>query len=95
MIVSVVTHGASDDANGFVVDGTQVWLRVSRLGPAFAFHASTDGAAWHLIRHFPLDVGPQASLGFLAQSPTGAGCTVTFDDIRVAPVRLSDLRSGA
>jgi regulation of enolase protein 1 (concanavalin A-like superfamily) len=94
MIVSVVTRGSSDDANGFEVNGNRVWLRISRLGPAFAFHASTDGRVWHLIRHFPLDAGEPASIGFLAQSPTGAGCTVTFEDIRFAQERLSDLRSG-
>jgi regulation of enolase protein 1 (concanavalin A-like superfamily) len=94
MIVSVVTRGSSDDANGFEVSGNRVWLRISRLGPAFAFHASTDGHVWHLVRHFPLDAGEPAAIGFLAQSPTGAGCAVTFEDIRFAPERLSDLRSG-
>lgn len=94
MIVSVVTHGASDDANGFVVDDNRVWLRVSRLGAAFAFHASTDGRLWQLIRHFPLDAGQPATAGFVAQSPTGTGCAVTFDDIHVAHARLRDLRSG-
>src|SRR6478672_5734600 len=34
MIVSVVTHGLSDDANGRVVAGDGVWLRVARMGGA-------------------------------------------------------------
>jgi uncharacterized protein len=55
MIVSVVTIGRSDDANGFTVDGSAVWLRISGLRGAYAFHASTDGQWWHLIRHFTLD----------------------------------------
>jgi regulation of enolase protein 1 (concanavalin A-like superfamily) len=94
MIVSVVTRGASDDANGFVVSGQEVWLRVARLGPAFAFHASTDGQVWRLVRHFALGDGVEPSVGFVAQSPTGEGCSVSFDEIRFEAGRLDDLRSG-
>jgi regulation of enolase protein 1 (concanavalin A-like superfamily) len=95
MIVSVVTRGVSDDANAFEVDGDQVWLRVARLGRAYAFHASTDGTAWRLVRHFALAPGgPPPRIGFEAQSPTGGGCTATFERIRFARERLGDLRSG-
>lgn len=94
MVVSVVTRGTSDDANGFVVDGNEVWLRIARMGAAFAFHASTDGSDWRLIRHFTLgDVDP--AVGFEAQSPTGEGCDVRFDDIRFEARRLVDLRDGS
>ena len=54
MIVSVVTRGLSDDANGRVVTGDGVWLRVARIGGACALHASDDGARWELVRHFAL-----------------------------------------
>jgi uncharacterized protein len=93
MVVSVVTDGVSDDANAFVVDGRQVWLRVSRLGRAFAFHASLDGARWELIRHFAL--GGEPAVGFEAQSPTGEGCVAVFDEIRFTTERLADLRDGS
>ncbi|MDL4814252.1 DUF1349 domain-containing protein [Actinomadura sp. OS1-43] len=43
MIVSVVTRGVSDDANAFTVEGGTVWLRISRIGRAYAYHASLDG----------------------------------------------------
>jgi regulation of enolase protein 1 (concanavalin A-like superfamily) len=92
-VVSVVTHGRSDDANAWAVDADQVWLRVSRLQPSFAFHASTDGRRWELVRHFALDGDPE--LGFLAQSPTGEGCEVTFDEISFSAERLADLRNGS
>ena len=95
MVVSVVTRGVSDDCNSFVVEGDQVWLRVARLGQAFAFHASTDGTFWHLVRHFALNAGETIAAGFSAQSPTGEACTATFDAIRYAPERLHDVRSGA
>ncbi len=94
MVVSVVTRGVSDDANGFVVDGTRVWLRASRRGQAWAFHASLDGRRWELIRHFSLGGGAATNVGFLAQSPTGPGCTVTFGEIHFVPERLRELRNG-
>lgn len=94
MVVSVVTHGKSDDANGFLVPSHEAWLRVSRLGPAFAFHASLDGKRWELIRHFPLQVGVAVSCGFLAQAPVGAGCTASFEDIRFSSQRLAEIRTG-
>jgi regulation of enolase protein 1 (concanavalin A-like superfamily) len=94
LVVSVVTRGVSDDANSFPVDGRQVWLRISRLGTSHAFHASTDGARWQFIRHFALEPAAGLSAGFLAQSPTGSGCTATFDSVRFRPEPLADLRSG-
>jgi uncharacterized protein len=94
MIVSVVTQGFSDDSNAYVVAGNQTFLRVSRMGRAFGFHASQDGATWHMIRHFTLEPAPQLAAGFVAQSPTGAGCTATFAQIVYSPERLADLRSG-
>jgi uncharacterized protein len=95
MVVSVVTRGVSDDCNSFVVDGPSVWLRIARIGAAFAFHASTDGGRWSLVRHFALDGDGEPSVGFLAQSPTGEGCAVAFEWISYRAERLGDLRSGA
>ena len=94
MVVSVVTRDVSDDCNSFDVDGESVWLRVARLGPAFAFHASTDGSSWSFVRHFALEADAEPSVGFAAQSPKGEGCAVTFEQIAFEPVRLGDLRSG-
>jgi regulation of enolase protein 1 (concanavalin A-like superfamily) len=92
-VVSVVTRGVSDDCNSFAVDGNSVRLRIAKIGPAFAFHASTSSERWELIRHLSLGaIDPE--VGFEAQSPTGDGCTATFDDLRFEPRRLADLRSG-
>jgi hypothetical protein len=96
MIVSVVTRGVSDDANAFVVDGRTVYLRVSRIDHAFAYHASLDGKTWRMIRFFTIDGTSRSdAIGFEAQSPTGDGCVVTFDDIRFTRERLGDLRDGS
>ena len=94
MVVTVVTRGISDDANGFIVDGNVVWLRVARRAGAYAFHASTDGARWHFVRHFSLgEARPQ--VGFEVQSPTGAGVTATFTEIAYTATTLADLRDGS
>jgi uncharacterized protein len=95
MVVSVVTRGTSDDANGFVVEGSDVWLRIARMGQAFAFHASIDGREWSLIRHFTLGEDVEPAVGLEAQSPTGDGCEVRFDEIRFEQRSLLDLRDGS
>jgi regulation of enolase protein 1 (concanavalin A-like superfamily) len=96
MVVSVVTRDVSDDANAFVVPDGSVWLRVSRLDHVYAFHASTDGRTWCLIRVFTLgELLDGHTIGFEAQSPTGDGCVATFDHIRFISERLGDLRDGS
>jgi uncharacterized protein len=95
MVVSVVTRGRSDDANAFLVDGSTVWLRVSLLPRAYAFHASTDGRRWEFVRYFRLGTRGRPRLGLSAQSPVGAGCTVRFEHVRLGPGVVDDLRSGA
>ena len=87
MVVSVVTREFSDDANAFVVPDRSVWLRVSRVDRVYAYHASTDATTWQLVRVFSLGGGvADHQIGFEVQSPTGDGCTVTFDDIRFTRV---------
>jgi hypothetical protein len=51
---------------------------------------------WNFVRHFHLDPGPDHVMrtGFVAQSPTGEGCRVTFSQLRYLPEALDDLRGG-
>jgi uncharacterized protein len=96
MVVSVVCRGVSDDANSFTVDGRSVWLRVSRVDQAVAFHASVDGRRWEMVRYFALDgATDSASVGFEAQSPTGNGCAVRSDEIDFAVGAPNGLRDGS
>jgi len=95
MVVSVVTRGVSDDANGFLVAGDEVWLRIARMGSAFAFHASRHGSDWSLVRHFALGNDVEVAIGFEAQSPTGDGCEVRFDEVGFEQRTLGDLRDGS
>ena len=100
MAVTVVTRGTSDDANAFEAGDDGLWLRITRTGPAWAFHASADGARWLMLRYFSLgssggrEPAEQVKVGFLAQSPTGAGCTAAFEHIAFRPGAPADLRDG-
>lgn len=94
MVVSVVTRQLSDDANGCVVQGNEVWLRIARIGRTLAFHSSLDGQVFSFARAFNLGVTP-VRIGFLAQSPTGEGCVVEFSEVAFSDRRLEDLRDGS
>ncbi|MFC8129324.1 DUF1349 domain-containing protein [Streptomyces sp. NPDC057302] len=97
-VCTVVTRGRSDDSNAFVVDGSSVWLRISRTGSAFAFHASQDGKHWTFVRIFSLgeeETAGAALVGFMAQSPVGEGCVVTYEDIEFRPNWPRGLRDGS
>lgn len=97
-VVTVVTRGDSDDANAFELSENTVWLRISRTESTFAFHASTDGKWWRLVRYFALSRRSRdepVRVGFLAQSPTGDGCTVTYDQIEFRPEAPTDMRDGS
>ncbi len=94
MIVSVVTNGVSDDCNSVPLARNDIYLRVTRLGEAFAFHYSEDGTYWHLVRHFALHQATNLRAGFSSQSPTGSGCRAAFDAIQYRPEPVKNLRSG-
>jgi regulation of enolase protein 1 (concanavalin A-like superfamily) len=93
--VTVVTHGTSDDCNSFTTSGGPLWLRLTRSGRAWAFHASRDGAWWQLLRYFTLGEASGARVGFLAQSPSGPACTAVFDSITYNSGAPADLRNGS
>jgi uncharacterized protein len=93
--VTVVTHGTSDDSNSFATAGGPLWLRVTRSGRAWAFHASEDARYWQLVRYFSLGETSGARVGLLAQSPLGPGCTAVFDSIGFHVGAPANLRDGS
>jgi regulation of enolase protein 1 (concanavalin A-like superfamily) len=92
MVVSVVCRGVADDANAWPVHDEYVWLRVTRTGGAYAFHASDDGSRWEFVRHFALT---PSHVGFGVQAPVGSGCEAVFDHVTFTPAAPSDLRDGS
>jgi regulation of enolase protein 1 (concanavalin A-like superfamily) len=94
-VVSVVNNGISDDCNHVPIVGNTVYLRIAGLGKnIFAFHYSTDGKYWNLVRYFSLSAKNEARVGFSSQSPTGLSCTSTFSEIYYNTTRLMDIRNG-
>lgn len=93
-IVSVVTHDTSDDCNALTIAGNEVYLRVAKLGQAYAFHASGDGRVWQLIRYFSSANLENATVNFSSQSPMGKGCTAVFSEIGYTAEALIDIRNG-
>jgi regulation of enolase protein 1 (concanavalin A-like superfamily) len=94
MIVSVVTRGLSDDCNSVPIQDNNVFLRLARIGQAFAFFYSTDGEYWHLVRHFSLGEPGAIKVGFSTQAPRGEGCTARFGYITYAQRTIANIRSG-
>jgi regulation of enolase protein 1 (concanavalin A-like superfamily) len=91
--VSVVTRGTSDDANGPAFADAALWIRVASTGKVLAFHISTDGTRWDLLRLFALP-GRVLSVDLIAQSPTGDGCTADIDQVELIHGCPADLRDG-
>jgi regulation of enolase protein 1 (concanavalin A-like superfamily) len=93
-IVSVVTDGLSDDANGVNVDVPDVWLQIVRQGNLLAMHYALDGRTWRMVRYFSLALAAKVAVGMVAQSPTGSGTMVDFLHCSVERRRVDDMRAG-
>jgi regulation of enolase protein 1 (concanavalin A-like superfamily) len=76
------------------VTRNDIYLRVTRLGQAFAFHFSEDGKYWRLVRYFALQQTNNLRVGFSSQSPTGEGCRTVFAGIQYRATAVQDVRSG-
>ena len=97
LLTTVITRGVSDDANGPAVDTTHdVWLRISRIRRAYAFHDSLDeGQTWSLRRLFTLGNTTHHRVGFAIQSPTGDGLTGTVVSSSLVAAELNNVRDGS
>lgn len=93
-VVSVVTRGRSDDCNSASIEGNGVHLRLAANGAVLALHYSIDGRYWQMARYCTLGEVSAPTIGFLAQSPTGGGCTATFSETTYRRGFPADLRNG-
>ena len=93
-IVTVRTHGTSDDNNHDVVPEKSAYMRVSSDTVSLGFYYSVDGRSWHLVRLLRNDYPPRSWLGLSAQSPTGFGSRASFTEIRMSDRSVGDFRAG-
>ena len=93
-VVSVVTNQLSDDANGCNIQSDFVWLQVTRIKQAFAFHYSKDGENFFMMRVFPLPVSETIKVGLLAQSPAGSGGERHYEEFMLENKTVKNIRIG-
>jgi len=93
-VVSVVTNQLSDDANGCNIDSDYVWLQVTRMNQAFAFHYSTDGKNFFMMRVFHLPVSETIKVGLLAQAPIGSGGERHYEGFHLENKTVKNIRVG-
>lgn len=93
-VVSVVTRGSSDDANGCNLNGNTAWLQLCRIGNNFAFHYSTDGEHFYMMRYFNLPAEPIMKVGLLAQAPLGSGGKRIYENLSIEKKTVKNIRVG-
>ncbi len=93
-VVTVMTDGRSDDANGANIDGNEVWLQLARKGDLFAVHYSFNGREFIMARICSLSMGRRIKVGLVAQSPVGSGGERKFLHVLLEQRTLADIRSG-
>jgi regulation of enolase protein 1 (concanavalin A-like superfamily) len=93
-VVSVVTDGVSDDANGVNYHWPQVWLQMVRKDNLFALHYAPDGEQWNMVRLFSLELSQTVQVGMVAQCPIGAGTEIDFLHFSLEQRSVEDIRTG-
>jgi regulation of enolase protein 1 (concanavalin A-like superfamily) len=93
-IVSVVTDGLSDDANGVDLTVPDAWLQIARVGNVFALHYALDGQDWHMVRLFRLDLPATVQVGMVAQCPVGPGSVIDFLEFTLERRTVANPRAG-
>jgi regulation of enolase protein 1 (concanavalin A-like superfamily) len=94
-IVSVVTKGTSDDANGVVLtEEKEIWLRIIRKNNLFAMHWSKDGQDFKMARLSTLPDVPEVKVGIEVQCPAGEEARHDLLCFSLEGKTIEDLRKG-
>ena len=93
-VISIVTQGYSDDANGTDLTVPDIWLQVCRVGDTFGMHYALDGKSWRKVRRFRLPVPSAVQVGLATQSPGKDGTTVDFLWFSVEARTVANTRTG-
>jgi regulation of enolase protein 1 (concanavalin A-like superfamily) len=92
-IVSVVTRKFSDDCNSLTINKKFAFLAIIKNGKEIAFHYSTDGKSWELIRQFRLETENNINIGFAIHCSRGNGFSAKFSNIRYKSKVPDNLRT--
>ena len=94
-IVTVVTNGISDDANGAVLnEKDSIWLRIIRKGNIYALHWSEDGKDFIMARLAAMPVFDKVKVGLETQCPAGEGAEHEVLYFSIEQRTITDLRKG-
>ena len=92
-IVTVVTRGASDDANGVILKGqNQIWLVMARKSNIYSMHWSIDGQNFKMARLASMPVAHDVRVGIEFQSPVGNEATHLIHSFEVVNRTIENLR---
>ena len=94
VVNSCATRGLTDDANGQVFEGHDVFLQYSRKGDTFAIHFKNDKGEYCLFRIFVLPVAKTIKAGMIVQCPFGKGLKMSFTDFKLENKTVTDQRIG-
>ena len=93
-IVTVVTKGTSDDANGVILNGEKmIWLALVRKGNIYSMHWSEDGENFKMARLTSMKVQNTVNIGIEAQSPVGELATHRVHHFEIEAKTVEDLRN--
>ena len=94
-VVTVVTNGKSDDANGPILQKNEsIWLRIIRKENLYGLHWSLDGKDFKMVRLFSLPANTKVKIGMEAQCPAGKTAKHEFLHFSLKKKTVKDLRMG-
>lgn len=93
-VVSVVTKDISDDCNSVKIRKNKVYYKVAKAGNVITLYYGVNGKKWFLVRHLQFNTNTALQVGFLAQSPVGTACRVTFSEISYEARKIKDPYTG-
>jgi len=93
-VVSVATKYTSDDCNSVAIAADHVFYKIAKADNVITLYYSGDGKKWFLVRHLQFNTTKPIKLGFMAQSPTGKNCRVTFSNITYSTKKIKDPYTG-
>ena len=93
-VVSVVTNGSSDDANGELLLSSAAEIRITRREDVFGMHYREKGEKWRFVRAFGYALPKALSVGVHAQAPFYAGCSAIIHSFTISDIPIADHRSG-